>query len=128
MARTSSIVSMVRLRIEGSSRIGHLLQPSKRSYTGSVVFAAHRSLSAARETASAHEGFTDKATTLARVRCRRCWASSTVQHPATHFPLPSNSIVRPLMARWDVTFSCLMSAAVRELGLSLPPSVTASFG
>ena len=61
---------MVRLRIEGSSRIGHLLQPSKRSYTGSVVFAAQRSLSAARETASAHEGITDKATTLARVRCK----------------------------------------------------------
>ena len=48
---------------------------------------------------------------------------------AGHWKLVIRAIVRPLMARWGVALvSCLMSAAVREAGRSLPPSVTASFG
>jgi len=46
---------------------------------------------------------------------------------AGHWKLVIRAIVRPLMARWGVALvSCLMSAAVREAGRSLPPSVTAS--
>ena len=51
------------------------------------------------------------------------------QHPATHLPLPSNSIVRPLKAMCAVMpFSIFVSAAARAAGRSFPPSVTASLG
>src|SRR5688572_23180001 len=49
------------------------------------------------------------------------------QQPATHLPWASNSIVRPLMARWAGALSCLISLAVWEVGRSFPPSVAGSF-
>ncbi|MGZ8500200.1 MAG: hypothetical protein ACXW5W_17360 [Candidatus Binatia bacterium] len=54
----------------------------------------------------------------------RIVTSPCYQHPAKHLPLPSNSIVRPLMPRCAVPFNSLISAAAREPGLNLPPSVT----
>src|SRR5207249_4150572 len=49
------------------------------------------------------------------------------QQPETHLPLPSNSMVRSLIARWVDGLICFMSAAVWVFALSLPPSVAASF-
>src|SRR6516225_11453013 len=49
------------------------------------------------------------------------------QQPETHLPLPSNSMVRSLIARWAGALTCFMSAAVWVFAFSLPPSVAASF-
>src|SRR6516225_1819009 len=55
------------------------------------------------------------------------WHGRGFQQPETHLPLPSNSMVRSLIARWAGALTCFMSAAVWVFARSLPPSVAASF-
>ena len=89
---------------------------------------AQRSLSAARETASARDGITDKASTLARVRCKALLDVIYCSAAGDAFALAVELHRAPADGEVAAALSCLMSAAVREAGLSLPPSVTASFG
>jgi hypothetical protein len=49
------------------------------------------------------------------------------QQPATHFPLPSNSIVLPERGTCTGIFAALANAAVLLFGVSLPPIVAGSF-
>src|SRR5690606_31619187 len=48
------------------------------------------------------------------------------QQPATHFPLPSNSMVRPLSGTCTGALTAFWKAAVFDLGRSLPSFVAAS--
>src|SRR3954464_468668 len=57
--------------------------------------------------------------------CRR---SGLQEQPATHLPLPSNSIVLPLRAGYTARpFTSAASAPVRDSARILPPAVARSF-
>jgi hypothetical protein len=53
--------------------------------------------------------------------------AATAQHPATHFPAGSNSIVLPLNGTCTGTLTAFMKVSVLVPGSTLPPLVATSF-
>jgi hypothetical protein len=57
----------------------------------------------------------------------RALSETLRQHPATHFPVASNSIVLPLNGTCTGTLAAFMKVSVFEPATTLPPLVPTSF-